>query len=511
MIEVFPNRPDLLSLEGFCRGFLGFLGKGKVKEYKVEDSGEKLVLEDLPEQWPYAFACIVKGLRFDDEVIKKVIDIQEKLGMGMLRKRKKGGIGLYPLDKINFPIKFVGKKPEEIKFRPLEFPREINGRQILSQHPTGREYGNICKDWEKFPVFIDDKGVVMSMPPIINSHDVGKIDDTTKDVFLEATGNNKDILIKAVNTIVTALSDMGGKIYSIDCKQMDGKVVRVPNLESEKMEFSLEYVNKNLGLELNEREVKELLGRMGILCDKGKSREDLIALIPAYRNDILHKIDLVEEVAIAYGYDKFEPLLPDISTIGEESRISIMKNKVREILIGLGLLEISTFHLSTKEKQFKRVGVKEFKDRMIEVLDSKTENNVLRDSLFAQTIMVLSENSDASYPQRIFEIGKVFRLDDSVDTGVEEVEKLCVSLCHEGVGFTEVRQILDYLMRMLSIDYEVREGSCEGFIDGRVGEIFVNGVSIGFLGEVKPSVLKNNRIGMPVSSLEIGVEGLVNL
>jgi phenylalanyl-tRNA synthetase beta chain len=218
---------------------------------------------------------------------------------------------------------------------------------------------------------------------------------------------------------------------------------------------------------------------------------------------------LVEEVAIAYGYDNFEPLLPGISTIGEESRISIMKNKIRDILAGLGLLEISTFHLSTKEKQFKRIGVKEFKDRMIEVLDSKTENNVLRDSLFAQTIMVLSENSDASYPQRIFEIGKVFRLDDSVDTGVREVEKLCITLCGEGVGFTEVRQILDYLMRMLSVSYEVREGSREGFIEGRVGEVFVDGKSVGFLGEVKPSVLKNGRIGMPVASVEIDVSCLL--
>jgi phenylalanyl-tRNA synthetase beta chain len=515
-IEVFPNRPDLLSLEGFCRGFLGFLGKGKIKEYRVEkpDRDFKVVIDkSVKKVRPFTSCAIVKGIKFDEKRILEVIELQEKLHGSFGRNRKKVAIGIYPLEEIKLPIKYYAKKPEEIKFRPLEFPREINGRQILSQHPKGRDYAELLAGCDVFPIFEDAEGSILSMPPIINSEKTGKISNSTKDVFVECSGFDKEYLDKAINIISCALSDMGGKIYGMEVEDGNDKYLS-PNLESEKMEIEVEYVNRNLGLSLDDVEVKGLLGKMGIGCEKGKGKEgkgkgNLVALIPAYRNDILHEIDLVEEVAIAYGYDNFELEIPEISTIGEESRISIMKNKIREILVGLGLLEISTFHLSTKEKQFKRIGVKEFKDRMIEVLDSKTENNVLRDSLFAQTIMVLSENSDASYPQRIFEIGKVFRLDDGSDVGVREVEKLCVTLCSESVGFTEVRQILDYLMRMLSVSYEVREGSREGFIEGRVGEVFVGGKSIGFLGEVKPSVLKNGRIGMPVASVEIGVDELI--
>src|SRR3989338_1661767 len=150
-IEVFPNRPDLLSLEGFCRSFLVYLGKKKNKAYEVKDSGEKLIVSNSPREWPYAFACIIKVLVFDDATIKRVIDIQEKLGGGYLRKRKKGGIGLYPLDKITFPITFKGMKPDEIRFRPLEYPEPITGRQIISKHPKGREYAYLVEHWNVFP------------------------------------------------------------------------------------------------------------------------------------------------------------------------------------------------------------------------------------------------------------------------------------------------------------------------------------------------------------------------
>ncbi len=506
-IEIFPNRPDLLSLQGLLRALTAFFKKPGLKKYKVESSREKLIIEkSLPEQWPYALACIVKGIKFDDEKIKEVIDIQEKIGASYHRNRKKGGLGLYPLTKIKFPIRFIGMKPEEIKFRPLEFPKEINGRQILSQHPTGREYGHICKDWKVFPVFIDSNNIIMSMPPIINSHNVGKIDENTKDVFIEATGNDYNALKLGINMLVTALADMGGKIYSIDCEYKGGKKIKIPDLEPEKMSFSIENINKTLGLELDEKQIKNLFAKMGIGYEKTKSSST--ALIPAYRTDVLHEIDLSEEIAIAYGYNNFQPEIPDISTIGEEDSTAIFKHKVAEILIGLGLLEISTYHLSTKEKQFKKIGIKDFKNQMIEVLDSKTENNILRTSLLAQSIQILSENSDAEYPQKIFELGKIFYHDDKSETQIGEKENLCISLCHEKANFTEIKQVLDYLIKMLNINYEIRETQHPSFINGRCGEIIINNKPVGVLGEINPTVLKNNKIKMPTASLEISIENL---
>jgi len=510
-IEVFPNRPDLLSFQGFARAFLSYLGKKNPPEYKTEkpEKDFKVIIDkSVKKVRPYTACAIVKNLKFDDEKIEEIIDIQEKLHASYGRNRKKLAIGIYPLEQIKLPIKYYAKKPEEIKFQPLEFPKEITGRQILSQHPTGREYGDLLKDAEVFPIFEDANGEILSMPPIINSEKTGKIKEDTTDVFIECSGFNKEYLRKTINMIVTALADMGGKIYEMEIE--DGKdKYSSPDLSSEKLEFSVDYINKTLGLELTEKQISGNLEKMGIEYQNEKGK--LIALIPSYRTDILHEIDLAEEVAIAYGYENFKPEIPKISTIGEENPAAILKRKITETLTGLNLLEISTYHLSTKEKQFKDIGIKEFLSNIIEVEESKTENNILRMSLLANSIQVLSENSDASYPQKIFEIGKVFSQDSKYknsETQISEEERLCISLCHEKANFTEIKQVLDYLMRMLGIEYEIKETQHPSFIEGRTGEIIVNKKPIGILGEILPCILKNNRIKMPVASMEINIKNL---
>jgi len=500
-IEIFPNRPDLLSLENLALAINQFTGKGKITKFNVKSSGENLIVEkSLPKEWPFAIACIVKGIKFDNEKIKQVVDVQEKLGASVLRRRKRGGIGLYPLEKVKFPIRFVGMKPEDIKFRPLEFPREINARQILRQHPTGREYANICKNWEKFPVFVDSNNVIMSMPPIINSHDVGKIDETTEEVFLEATGDNLPSLQNAFNIMVTSLISMGGQVYSINCKQQNGKTLSIPDLSSEALSFKIEDIEKTLGIELKEKEVKGHLARMGIDYENKKGKS--VALIPAYRTDILHWIDLVEEVAIAYGYENFEPEIPAISTIAEENPVDKIKKIIGDILAGLGCLECSSFHL-TRKKDVKKMHY-EFND-FIEVEASKTERDVLRMDLMTNMLQILSENSNAAYPQKIFEMGRVFERNDEGETGVVEKERLSIAMIDEKMGFTEMKQVLDYLFKMLGIKYNFEDVEDSNYIVGRCGKILVGDKEVGRVGEIAPRVLKNWKIKMPVVGCEMGL------
>jgi len=526
-IEIFPNRPDLLSLQGFARSFSTFLGKTgktKLKKYKIErpEKNYKVIIDkSVKEVRPYTVCAIAKGLKFDSEKIKEIIDIQEKLHLGYGRNRKKLAIGIYPLENIKLPITFLAKKPEEIIFQPLDSQNKINARQILTQHPTGREYGHLLDGFELFPIFEDSNNEILSMPPIINSEKTGKISEKTKDVFIECSGFNQFFLEKTLNIIVCSLSDIGGKIYAmeIEDKSENYKENKLsPNFDKEKIEFSPDYINKNLGLSLNEKEIEKLFIKMGIEVEKERKTKKNYALIPAYRTDIIHEIDLVEEIAIAYGYEKFKPEIPNISTIGEENKTEILKRKISEVLIGLGLIEISSYHLSTKEIQFKNLGIREFKDKTIEVIDSKTENNILRTSLLSNSIQVLGENSDSSYPQKIFELGKIFCHDKKSETGIGEKEKLCISICHEKANFTELKQILDYFMRIFNKNYEIRETENPSFINGRVGEIFVGTgnnkenkkESIGFIGEISPNILKNNKIKMPVSSLETSIDFLMS-
>src|SRR3989338_434976 len=155
-VEIFPNRPDMLSVQGFARAFSSFIGnKTGLIPYKVEPSREKVIIEKSVEDVrPYTACAIVKNLHFDGEKIKEVIDIQEKLHITYGRNRKKIAIGIYPFEKIKTQIRFMAKKPEEIKFQPLEFSREINGKQILSQHPAGRDYRHLLDGMNQFPIFI---------------------------------------------------------------------------------------------------------------------------------------------------------------------------------------------------------------------------------------------------------------------------------------------------------------------------------------------------------------------
>jgi len=509
-VEIFPNRPDLLSFQGFIRALNCFFKKPGLKQYKVNkpEKDYKVIIDKSVKQVrPFTACAIVKNLKLNDEKIKELIDIQEKLHSSYGRNRKKLAIGIYPLEAIKLPIKYLAKKPEDIKFIPLESRREMTGKQILSQHPAGREYAHLLKNAEVFPIFQDSNKEILSMPPIINSQKTGKITEKTKEVFIECSGFNLNYLKKALNIIVTAFADMNGKVYSM--KIQDVKKEISPSLEPEKLNFSIENINKTLGLDLTEKQIQNLLAKMGIGYEKKKNQS--IALIPAYRTDILHEIDLSEEVAIAYGYDRFIPEIPNISTIGEENPIAILKRKIAEILIGLNLLEISTYHLSTKEKQFKNLNIKEFKNMLIEVKDSKTENNILRNSLLANSIQILSENSDAEYPQKIFELGKIFYNDNNYEkseTQIGETERLCISLCHEKANFTELKQTLDYLLKMLEKEYEIKPIENPTFISGRAGEIIINNKPAGILGEINPTVLKNNKIKMPVASLEICIENL---
>ncbi len=501
-VEVFPNRPDLLSMQGFTRSLLQYLGKTGVANFKV-NSPEKdykvKIDKSVKKVRPFTACCVIKGLKLDDEKIKEIIDIQEKLHLTLGRKRKKLAIGIYPMEKIKMPIRFMGKNPDEIKFIPLEMDKEITGRQILSRHPAGRDYAHLLEGYDIFPFFIDADNKVLSMPPIINSHETGKINEKTKDVFIECSGFNLAYLKKVINILAAAFSDLGGKIYAMEIEDPAGNFIS-PNLEMEKMEFKISDINKTLGLDLNEKDVKNYLAQMGIGFEKVKDKT--IALIPSYRTDILHWIDLTEEVALAYGYENFKEEIPAISTIAQEDNMSVMKRKLREILAGLELLEVSSFHLAVKSDVKK---IYHSSNNFIEVIESKTEYDVLRNDLLSNLCKILSENLSSTYPQKIFEIGRTFEKDEKEETGIKESEKLAIALTDEKVNFTDLKQVLDYLMKMMDKEYTIEETEHEGFIEGRSGKILVDKKMVGVIGEVCPRAIRNWKLKMPVAALELDV------
>jgi phenylalanyl-tRNA synthetase beta chain len=405
-VEIFPNRPDLLSEQGMARALSTFMDvKSGFKKYDVKKSGIKVIIDkSVKGIRPYTACAIVKGLRLTDEKIKEIIQIQEKLHVTYGRNRKKAAIGVYPLEHIKPPIFYKALHPEEIKFKPLDLNKDLTGSQILAIHPTGREYGYLLEGKEKYPIFIDSKQNIMSMPPIINSNTIGKIMLTTKDVFIECSGFDFDYLHTCLNIIVTALADMGGQIYTVDLQYPEKKHT-TPDLSGKEMKLDPGYVNKILGLELKESDLKKYLGRMGHDYKNKKVR------VPSYRADILHPIDLVEDITIAYGYENFRGTLSEFSATAHEKPLEKFKNALREILLGTGFIEVKNYHLTNKDSQSKLMN---YTIDAVELENSVTqEYNVLRAWITPSIMETLRNNKHYDYPQNIFEIGTVFKIDES--------------------------------------------------------------------------------------------------
>jgi phenylalanyl-tRNA synthetase beta chain len=504
MVDIFPERPDMLSVQGFARAFSSFINvKTGLRHYKVEHSKEKMVVDkSVADVRPYTACAIVKNIHFDDEKIKEVIDIQEKLHITYGRNRKKVAIGIYPFEKIKTPIKFLAEDPKKIVFQPLEYPKEINALEILDKHPAGRDYGHLLEGMKKFPVFRDANGEVLSVPPIINSHKTGKINEKTKDVFIECSGFDFEVLKKCLNMIVCALYEMGGKVYSMDLVY-DNKKYVTPDLKPEEMKVDINYINNWLGLNLKEGQVKSLLEKMGHGY-KGKK-----ALIPSYRADILHQVDLAEDVATAYGYENFEAIIPRVATIAQENKFEIFKNKIANLLVGLDFLETSTYHLTNKNVQCKKMNTE---IRLISLANSiSSDYNMLRSWMLPSLMEVFSNNTHHEFPQKIFTIGTIFKQNIKFDTNIEENERLAVAISSEKTDYTEARQILDYLFRSLGVKYDIKVTEHNSFIQGRVARVSVNGKNVAYIGEINPQVLVNWELEMPVAAFELNLTELYGL
>ncbi len=507
-VEIFPNRPDLLSDQGFARAFSSFLGLEKgLKKFDIKPSGEKLIVEkSVQEVRPFTACAIVKGLTLDDEKIREIIQIQEKLHVTYGRNRKKAAIGIYPMDKITFPIKFVGMKPKDIKFQPLESDVEMNGLDILENHPTGKEYGKLLEGKKVFPIFVDSDNNVLSLPPVINSHKTGRVTDETKDVFIECSGFNYDVLSKCLNMIVTSLVEMGGELFSMEIEYPSETKVS-PNLEPSKMKLDLGYINKLLGLELDEKDAKKYLEMMGFGYENGD------VLIPAYRSDIMHNADFAEDIAISYGFNNFEAIIPDVATIAEESPLGIFKRKVANVLVGMGLIETKGYNLSSLNRQ--KVLMNNPPVEPVKLANALTiDFNILRSWMVPSLLEVIKNNKKNEYPQNIFDVGRIFvktKVSAELETGIAENDQLGVLLCDRTVDFTTIKQSLEALFHAIDCEYELKDLDHVSFIPGRIGEIFVAGTKIGLIGEVHPSVLGNFEIEMPISVFELNLDLLFEL
>ncbi len=503
------NRPDLWSAEGIARQVKWALGKARgLPEYEIEESGVTVYVDErLRDIRPYGVYAVVEGLRFDDETLRQMINLQEKVALTFGRRRREVAIGVFDFDKVRPPIYYRAAEKTE-KFIPLGYDEELTLEEILEKHEKGREYGHLIRDKPYYPLLVDSEGKVLSMPPVINSELTGRVTEETRNVFVDITGWSLDKIMLALNVVVTALAERGGRIKSVRVAYKDFEI-RTPDLTPKSFEVEFDYIKKLTGVELSDAEIKNLLEKMfyDVELVDGKAR----LKYPAFRADIMHPRDVLEDVLIAYGYNEIEPEEPKLVVQGKGDDFVEFENAVRELMIGFGLQEVMTFNLTNREAQYGKMNLKRGRNYLnhppMEIVEIENpispKWSALRGWLIPSLLDFLSQNTHEKYPQRLFEVGKATLIDRSRETKTVSESKLAVALAHPRVTFTEAKEILDSVMHHLGFKYELEEVDHPSFIPGRAGKVMVNGKDLGVIGEIHPAVLEKWGVEMPVAVFEL--------
>jgi phenylalanyl-tRNA synthetase beta chain len=506
------NRPDIWNIEGLARALRGFLGVEKgLRQYIVgKPLAEVNVDPRLKNIRPYIGCSIVKNVKLTDTIIRGFMHLQDKLDQSYGRNRQRTSIGMYDFNLITPPLHYTVAKPTEISFVPLGFEEEMNLKEILEHHPKGIEYGHIVSKYSFYPILLDSKKNVLSFPPIINSNDLGRVTEKTRHVLVEVTGTMHETVLNTLKMVTLSLIDRGGKAYSTTIHYPHENLqVTTPKLETRLIDLQVKYVNTILGLRLTAKRIAELLGKAGFGVEKLRKTK-ITVQVPCYRIDVMHPIDLVEDVAIAYEYNNIKPLWRKLPTRGGEKPEQSLFNVARELMVGLGFQEVLTFTLTDPENLFKKMNCR--KERIVEIANPKVQTlTCLRNWLLPSLMEFLSNNLHVEYPQKIFELGTVTLLDERNETKTKDEEKLAAVIVHANASFSEIKSALDAFFMNFGLEWQIKEAKHQSFIDGRVGAAIVNGRNVGIVGEVHPKVLEAWKLENPVVAFELNLSKIVKM
>lgn len=499
------NRPDLWSVEGIVRELRGRLTEDKgLPKYEIGKSNIIVKVDrKVSKIRPLTVCAVAKNLKMNDASLSQLIQLQEKVAGTFGRGRKEVAIGVYDLSKIRPPIRYTTAKLD-FKFVPLDFEEEMTIKEILEKHPKGKEFGHLVKGFKKIPMFIDSVGEVLSIPPITNSNYTGKVTEETRDVFIECSGFNFKFLMPALNVIVAALIDRGGKVEGV--KVVYGKKsIYTPDFTPKKTFVDVGFVNKVSGLNLSTDAVAKLLEEARYKTNIKRNKIEL--LYPAYRQDIMHQRDIVEDVIISFGYNKIVPELIHHKTVGRINDLEVFCENVIKNMVNLGFQEILSYTLTNKDYLFKRMNVKE--EKIVEIENPISANwNIFRSWLLPSLMEFFSHNQHIDYPQKIFEIGDVILIDMKEETKTKDVRKIAAAIADSRIGYKDIVSVLDALLDNLHVKYRLKKSKHPSFIDGRIADILIEDRRIGFIGEIHPTVLKNWKLEMPVVAFEFIIEEL---
>ena len=504
-VEFFPNRPDNLSVEGVARSFKGFIGQETgLPDYKVVPSNEEVIVEaEVAEIRPYIAFAKIDNVDFTGDKLKYIMDFQENLHWVIGRDRKKVAIGIHNADVVNAPFKYIATPKDANAFVPLEKDSEMTPDEILTEHDKGKDYAHLIENFDKYPLILDKDDQVLSMPPIING-ELTKIKEDTHNIIVDVTGTDERAVNQALNIICSSFAEVGGQIKSMEVKYED-KTIISPDLTPQEMNVHVDTANELIGgTELTAEDIKGLLEKARFDAEILNDNE-VKAIIPAYRVDILHEVDIVENIAVQYHINAIEAELPNINTVAYENNWFKAESTIREVMIGMGFQEVMSLMLTSEDAHYTKMNQEE-KPHVQVAKPITIDRTMIRTSLINSLMEFLEDNKHEDLPQKIFEIGDVLYLDETKENKTVSSKKLAGLICHSTANFTEIKSVVTSILSNLGYTMEISDSENRTFIEGRAADVAgeaLNGRIEGFFGEVSPEVISNFTLEYPVIAFEI--------
>ena len=502
-IEIFPDRPDLLSPETLFHGMMPFLHDSPPNPRLLVHPGtiSMKVSPDLANIRPVILGAVVRGVKVDEDVIKRLMDHQEKLHFALGRGRKRASIGVHDLATISPPFR-VEAVSRSHSFIPLAMESEMTIDEILHEHPKGVDYAHLLQGMEKVPIILDSNDAVLSFPPIING-DHTTVTTKTRDLFIDVTGLDIRACESALMLVCLQLSILGGKIESVRVTTCEGKEWSLEGAPIEhKVERSL--VEGILGNTFTDDEIDLAIRRMGGTYN-GDSSGILSISMPRWRFDILHPIDLVEEVAIGHGYDDLANDVPKAPLTAIPRKDGQLRRRIREALQGLGLVQIQSLTLSNDDDQF--TSIRWSPDGEVTRMTNPItiEHTILRQNILPGLLRLLAANRHHDLPQGVYELG-------SVVIDHKNRDRFAFLVAENSGGFATLRGRIQALMRDLGCSNWSLDSTNNGpWLTGRAAKIVVEGTVVGECGEIDPHFSETFELNVPMSGAQFDVNALASV
>ncbi|XP_068634508.1 phenylalanine--tRNA ligase beta subunit, cytoplasmic isoform X2 [Aristolochia californica] len=523
------RRYDLLCLEGLVQALRIFVGKDKIPTYAVVDIPQKEMLKmhvktETSLIRPFVVCAVLRGLIFDEARYNSFIDLQDRLHQNICRKRTLVAIGTHDLDTIQGPFTYEALPPKEINFVPLKQDKSFRADELMEFYRSDmklKKFLHIIESSPVYPVIYDRNRTVLSLPPIINgAHSA--ITLKTKNVFIECTATDLTKAKIVLNTVVTMFSGYCQRRFEVEPVEVvypDGKAYIYPDLSVSKMEVPLSYVTGSIGVDLEAEQVTNLLHKMQLSAEQSPSNDgstNIVVSVPPSRSDILHACDVMEDVGIAYGFNKIPKTKPRSSTQGRQQPLNQITDLIRLEIAMTGFTEVLTWILCSYKENFSMLNRKDDNKTVVIIGNPRSSDfEVVRTSLMPGILKTVGHNKDHPRPIKIFEIGDVVVLDPTKDVGAVNQRRLAALYCNANSGFEVIHGLVDRIMEVVKIPF-VQMGDNNGyyikpsqepeFFPGRQASIVCRGKQIGTFGIVHPEVLEKFDIPDPCSLVELNIE-----